>query len=218
MDRAEYLRRWSALHGDVPPSGLVGAWLRVAYALGAPLGRAGVHPDAVTLLGLAVAFAAVLPARAGGRWVLLASALVAVSAVLDGLDGAVAVLTGRACRWGFVLDSACDRLAEAAFAVALWQVGAPGWAAVGAAGVGWLHEYVRARAMAAGMTGVGVVTVSERPTRVLVTAAFLLAAGLRPGAASGWTTGWATAGVMAGIAVGLIGLVQLAVAVRRALR
>ena len=75
-----------------------------------------------------------------------------------------------------------------------------------------LQEYVRARAAAGGMTEVGVVTVWERPTRVIVTAAFLGARGLlgdgrgptsapRPGSGSAWS-GWS----------------QLIVVVRRRLR
>ena len=44
---------------------------------------------------------------------MLAALLVGASGLLDNLDGAVAVLSGRTSRWGFVLDSGCDRLADA---------------------------------------------------------------------------------------------------------
>lgn len=213
MDREEYLRRWSDLHGGAGTGGLVGFWLSLTHALARPLARAGAGPNAVTLLGLVVALAALLPAAAGGRWPVLAFLVVVLSGLLDNLDGAVAVLTGRTTRWGYVLDSVCDRVADAGYVVALWLVGAPGWLAALAAGLTGLQEYLRARAGAGGMSEVGVVTVSERPTRVIVTAMFLLAAGVYPGDAAGWAT--AGAGVWAGL--GAVGLVQLTLVVRRRL-
>jgi phosphatidylglycerophosphate synthase len=214
--RAEYLLRWSRLHGGADARGLVGWWVGGAYRLARPLARAGAGPDAVTLLGLATALAAAVTAWRDphGRWLLLASALVLASGLLDGLDGAVAVLTGRATRRGFVLDSVCDRVADGAYGAALWFAGAPGPLAVAAAGIAWLHEYTRARAAAAGMPDIGVVTVAERPTRVIVTLMFLLGAGLYPGSASGW----ATAGAAAWAVTGAVGAVQLGVTVVRRLR
>jgi phosphatidylglycerophosphate synthase len=210
---AEYLDRWSRLHGGAPPTGLVGWWLRLAYRLAVPLVRLRVAPDAVTGLGLAVAVAVVLPASAGGRWPLLGVMLVVVSGVLDNLDGAVAVLTGRTTRWGFVLDSLCDRVSDGAYAAALALAGGSWVLAVAGAALAWLHEYARARAAVAGMPEIGVVTVSERPTRVTVTAMFLLGVGLYPASAHGW----ATAGTAAWATLGLVGLVQLLVVVRRRL-
>jgi phosphatidylglycerophosphate synthase len=211
---AEYLDRWSRLHGDVAPTGLVGWWLRYAYRLAVPLVRLRVGPDAVTVLGLLVAVAVLPPASAGGRWPLLGVLLVLVSGVLDNVDGAVAVLTGRTTRWGFVLDSLCDRVSDAAYAAALALAGGPWAIAVAGAALAWLHEYARARAAVAGMPEIGVVTVSERPTRILVTAMFLLGAGLYPSAADGW----ATAGTAALATLGVVGLAQLLVVIRRRLR
>jgi phosphatidylglycerophosphate synthase len=210
----EYLDGWSRLHGGAEAAGLVGWWLRRAYGVAVPLVRAGAGPDAVTVAGLLVAGAAVVPAASGGRWPLAAALAVAVSGVLDTLDGAVAALTGRASRWGFVLDSVCDRVADAAYAAALAVAGAPALLAVCGAGVAWLHEYVRARAAVAGMPEIGVVTVSERPTRVLVTAMFLLGAGLFPLESERW----AAAGASALTTLGVVGLVQLLVVVRRRVR
>lgn len=211
---AEYLDRWSRLHGDAAPTGLVGWWLRLAYRLAVPLVRLRVGPDAVTVLGLLVAVAVMLPASAGGRWPLLAVLLVVASGLLDNLDGAVAVLTGRTTRWGFVLDSLCDRLSDAAYAVALALAGGSWPLALTGAALAWLHEYARARAAVAGMPEIGVVTVSERPTRVIVTAMFLLGAGLYPASADRW----ALAGTAAWATLGAVGLVQLLVVIRRRLR
>lgn len=213
MERDEYLRRWSALHGGASTGGLVGFWLSLTHALARPLARAGAGPNLVTGLGLLVALAAVPVAAAGGRWPVLAFAVVVLSGLMDNLDGAVAVLTGRTSRWGAVLDSVCDRVADAGYVVALWLLGAPGWLAVLAGGLTGLQEYLRARAAAGGMTEVGVVTVSERPTRVIVTAMFLLAAGTYPGAAGTW----ATAGTAVWAGLGAVGLVQLTRQVQRRL-
>ncbi len=214
MDRHEYLARWSRLHGGAQTTGLVGWWLGLTHAVARPLVRAGAGPWPVTAAGVVVAAAACWPASAGGRWPLLAAALIAVSGLLDNLDGAVAVMSGRTSRWGFVLDSACDRLADAGYCIALLLAGAPAELAVTGAALAWLQEYVRARAAVAGMPEVGVVTVSERPTRVIVTAMFLLGAGLYADAAAGW----AAAGAGAWTTIGTVGLVQLLVAVRRKLR
>lgn len=213
LNRAEYLQRWSALHGEVPPTGLVGGWLRLAYTVARPLAARGIGPNAVTLAGLVLAGLVLVPAAAGGRWPLLAVAVIVLAGLLDSLDGAVAVLTGRVSRRGAVLDATCDRLADLCFVAALWLAGAPaGWCLAGAV-VASLHEQVRASARVAGVQDVGVVTVSERPTRVIVTAAFLLGAGLYPAAAGDW----AGAGAIAWTGVGLVGLGQLALVLRRQL-
>ena len=71
--------------------------------------------------------------------------------MLDNVDGAVALLMGRVTWRGFVLDSACDRVADAAYVVALWLAGAPGWLAVTGGALAWWQECVRARAAVAGM-------------------------------------------------------------------
>jgi len=213
MNREEYLRRWSALHGDASTTGPVRFWLGVSHAAAAPLARVGVRPNAVTIVGLLVSLLVVPLAMLGGRWVLLAVPVVVVSGLVDSVDGAVAVMTGRTTRWGFVLDSVCDRLADSAYVVALWALGAPGWLCVVGGGLAGLHEYTRARAVAGGMSQIGAVTVSERPTRVIVTTMFLLGAGLYVAAAPKW----ATAGAAAWATLGLIGLVQLLVVVRRRL-
>ncbi len=213
--RAEYLARWSELHGGYEPasSRLTGGWLALVYVLAAPLARRRVPPDAVTMLGALAAGAVVWLGALGGRWVLAAAAVVVLSGLLDNLDGAVAVLTDRATRWGYVLDSVVDRVCDALYLVALWVVGAPPWVCVLAGALTGLQEYARARAGAAGMSEVGVVTVSERPTRVIVTAMFLLGAGLSPPSAAQWAT-W---GAYAWLALGVVGLVQLLATIRRTL-
>jgi len=85
---------------------------------------------------------------------------------------------------------------------------------VAAGGTSWLHEYVRARATAAGMTEIGAVTVGERPTRVSVAFSGLLVAGLVPGGRSHYVI---VVAAVAWLALAVVGLGQLAAAVRREL-
>jgi CDP-diacylglycerol--glycerol-3-phosphate 3-phosphatidyltransferase len=135
----------------------------------------------------------------------------------DGLDGAVAVVTGRASRIGFVYDSAADRVGEAAWLAAFWVAGVPGWLVVAAGAVSWLHEYVRARAAAAGMAGIGAVTVGERPTRAAVAVAGLVIAGAAGLVRDAWAAPMLVVAAAAWLALGLSGLAQLALTVHREL-
>jgi phosphatidylglycerophosphate synthase len=212
LNRDEYLAAWSRWHGGTgTESALVRGWLSMAWALARPL--AGLPPIVATGLGLLVAAAAVLPARAGGLWLLLAGVLVGLSALLDSLDGALAIGTGRASRRGFVLDSVVDRLTEAAYAAALWVAGAPGWLAVTFGALCWLPDYLRARAGQAGVRETGAISVWERPTRVAMTGCTLVGAGV----VAGFPGEIVTAGTAAGVLLGGIGVVQLGVWLRRAL-
>jgi len=215
-DRADYLRRWAPLHGghEPAPGSLVGRWLAVAYTAARPLAARGVSPDVLTAWGLLVSVAVAAIASAGGRWPLAAAGVAVAAGLIDNLDGAVAILTGRTSRWGFVLDSLADRLSDAAYLVPLWLLGAPGPVCVAGGGLMGLHEYARARAGNAGMGEVGVVTVWERPTRVILTAGLLLGCGLLPGSADPIVT----AGAAAWVGLGAIGLTQLLVVIRRTLR
>lgn len=220
-DRREYLAAWSATHGGVETSrpGLVRGWLTIVHLLARPLAAVRVPPDVVTVLGALVAAAVVPVAALQGRWALLVAAVVLVAGLLDGVDGAVALLTGRSTRWGGVLDALADRCSDTALVVGLLALGGwddaawVRWGAAAAAGLSLLHEYLRARAAQAGLTDVAVVTVAERPTRVVIALMFSLAAGLQPEQASSW----GAAGVLAWCATGLVGLGQLAVVVRRRL-
>ncbi len=181
MDGDDHVRDWAALHGTEAPAGFVGGWIRVAAAVARPLARAGVSPNMVTVAALVMAVAAV-PLAAINGWVGPAAACVAVtlSGLLDSLDGAVAVQAGRTTKVGFLLDSALDRLADAAFPAALaiaanggiggLAAGAGAWLAVGAAAACWWLEYVRSRGTLAGVDGKPLITPGERPTRIILTA------------------------------------------------
>ena len=214
LSRDEYLAAWSRWHGGTgTESGLVRGWLSLAWALARPL--AAVPPILATALGLLVAGAAVAPAYSGGAWLVLAGVLVGLSGLLDSLDGALAIGTGRASRRGFVLDSVVDRLTEVAYAGALWVAGAPGWLAVTFGALCWLPDYLRARAGQAGVRETGAISVWERPTRVVMTGLTLVGAGVVAGV--GLDVEVVTAGAAAGALLGVVGVVQLGLWLRRAL-
>lgn len=220
MTFEEYLAAWSRLHGGFDPrraSGVVRGWVLTAYRIGSFLGRRRVGPGAVTTAGVVLCLCVPVAVSLGPGGLLLGALLVLLAAVADGLDGAVAVVTGRTSRLGYVYDSVADRVGEAAWLAGFWMVGAPGWLVVAAGGTSWLHEYVRARATAAGMTEIGAVTVGERPTRVSIAISGLAVGGfagfmredLSPDVIIVATTAW--------LALAIVGLGQLAVAVRREL-
>ncbi|MDQ6875843.1 MAG: CDP-alcohol phosphatidyltransferase family protein [Actinomycetota bacterium] len=215
-DRDGYFDRWSELHLGYDPRGAFWprTWLTLTYYCAKPLVRLGVAPDAITLAGGAISAAVPVLALAGGRWLLLAVAVIVASGLVDNLDGAVAAMTGRATPLGYVLDSVVDRVSDGCYLLALWLAGAPAWVCVLGGVVTMLHEYIRARAIGAGMSEVGTVTVSERPTRVIVTAFALCGAGVLPARAALAVT----VGAAAWLALGTVGLGQVAVAVRRTLR
>jgi CDP-diacylglycerol--glycerol-3-phosphate 3-phosphatidyltransferase len=192
---------------------LVRGWLSTAYALARPL--AGLPPIVATAAGLLVAVAAVLPAAVGGGWLVAAGVLVGLSGLLDSLDGALAIGTGRASRRGFVLDSVVDRLTEVAYAAALWVAGAPGWLAAAFGALCWLPDYLRARAGQAGVAETGALSVWERPTRVLMTGFTLGGAGVM--AAAGQEVPVVVAGTAVGVLLGAVGVAQLGVSLRRML-
>jgi phosphatidylglycerophosphate synthase len=217
----EYAAAWSKLHGGFDPataSPLIRGWVRLAYSGGSLLGRLRVGPGAVTAAGLLLCVAVPFAAAPGPGGLLAAGAIVLLASVADGLDGAVAVVTGRASRLGFVYDSVADRIGEAAWLAAFFVAGAPGWLAVAAGAVSWLHEYVRARAAAAGMAGIGAVTVGERPTRAAVAVAGLVVAGAAGLIREPWAATVLTIAAAAWLALASVGLVQLATTVHRSLR
>jgi CDP-diacylglycerol--glycerol-3-phosphate 3-phosphatidyltransferase len=120
------------------------------------------------MIGLAVTATVPAIAAAGAAWPLLALVILLVGAVLDGVDGAIAVRTGTASRWGRVLDPFADRCSDLLLLLTLVILGAPAWLGVALALLTLLLESVRAHAQTAGMEGPGALTWWERPSRVIV--------------------------------------------------
>lgn len=211
--REGYFADWAGIHGGYQPRGLVGWWLAGVYAVARPLARLGVSPTVLTGYGAVTAGLVPCLVVVGPRWPVLAGLVVALSAGLDNLDGAVALLSARTTSWGFLIDSVVDRFADIAYLAAFWLLGTAVWLVVAAGVALGLLEYARARAGNAGMGEVGVVTVGERPTRVIIASSFLITAGIFCGHAADV----AAVGAAATAVVATIGLVQFLVAARRSL-
>jgi phosphatidylglycerophosphate synthase len=222
VTREDYFARWAALHGGVQPESakLISGWLTISYHLARPLTRVGIGPNAVTLLGLLVALAAPLFAwrsvvSSSVGWLWLAVAACAVNGLLDTLDGAVAVVSGRTSDWGYVIDSVSDRVSDCALMVTLYFAGSPAWICVTVAVLTVCQEYARARATGVGVAEVGVVTVWERPSRIIVTAVFTGLAAWAPYSLA--RDQWALIGAAAALVLAVVGLSQLLLALHKRL-
>lgn len=156
--RSDLIEAWSGLHRGVRPSPLVRRWLDLTWTLARPLAAARVPPAAITVAGVVLAVDATLLAA---RLPLAALALILAAVLCDGLDGAVALFRRRTTQAGAVADALADRVADTAFALTMWQVGAPLWLAVLAAALSAGLEFARRRPL---------ITVAERPTRVICAA------------------------------------------------
>jgi CDP-diacylglycerol--glycerol-3-phosphate 3-phosphatidyltransferase len=129
--------------------------------------RAGISPTTVTVAGTVGVFSGAGLATQG--WLVPAVIVVTLSALLDVVDGGMARMLGRSSRFGALLDSTMDRVADgAAFAaVAYWMaVNGDEWGLVGALVslvAGQIVSYIKARAEGLGMTcDVGVIERFER--------------------------------------------------------
>jgi phosphatidylglycerophosphate synthase len=214
--RDGYFDQWSVLHGGYDPrtgNPWLRGWLSMVYAIARPLARRGVQPDVLTISSIWLAAAVFVPADIGGRWAMLAGWVLVASGLFDTLDGCVAVLEDRTTRWGYVLDSAVDRVNDAIYLAAVVSVGAPIELAIACGFLFFFMEYVRARAGNAGGDEVGTITLAERPNRVI----FLSASIHFGGVFLGHRELVATAGMAIITAMTLIAVVQLLVVVRRQL-
>lgn len=131
------------------------------------LSRSRIKPNTLTWIGLIVSFAAAYAIATGH--LVVAGALVLLSGLFDILDGALARATGKSTRFGAMLDSTFDRLADAAllFGVALLYLKTGHWVNVVLAFLAlvgsFLTSYTRARAEGLGMAcPVGLFTRAER--------------------------------------------------------
>jgi CDP-diacylglycerol--glycerol-3-phosphate 3-phosphatidyltransferase len=150
MSDSEYAHE--RLAGTVWDRGFgLGAY-RFALGVGRRLARGGVSADSLTLASLVLAGLAGV-AAAGGYFV-TAAAFVLISGACDALDGIVARASGSASRFGALLDSTVDRLADGLPLLGLVVFYADGGpiAAVPAATMTGVFtvSYVRARAEALG--------------------------------------------------------------------
>ena len=148
-----------------------GAVSKLIAPLGQRLARAGVTPNAVTLVGTLGVVAGALVFFTQGWW-FTGTMVIWGFAMLDVVDGAVARAGGTSSPFGGVLDSTGDRVADAAvFGSLAWYFAMHGqkWlllAALLGLVLGSVTSYIRARAEAAGMTAT--VGIAERAERLII--------------------------------------------------
>jgi CDP-diacylglycerol--glycerol-3-phosphate 3-phosphatidyltransferase len=148
---------------------------KVIEPLVSALGRRGVTPDAVTILGTVGAVLGSVALLATGH-LFWGTVVVTVAVLLDLLDGALARARGGGSVFGAVLDSAGDRVSDAAvFGALVWWYSGAGanrllvLLALLCLVLGVLTSYVKARAEGVGLTcNVGIVERTERLLLVLV--------------------------------------------------
>lgn len=156
----------------------------VPFALA--LGRLGLTPDLLTVLGFGVACVAAL--LAGLELWLAASVVMVGGALFDTLDGALARALDRATRFGAFLDSTVDRWGES---VVYAGISFGGMAAREPTTVllsslamasALMVSYTRAKAESLGFHGE--VGIAPRPERIAILAVGLALAGVAGGPAS----------------------------------
>ena len=161
----------------------------LAIPFAAFLGRLGLTPNALTLIGFAGSCVAALAAAFG--WWLAAGILVIVFGTFDLFDGTLARAQGRASRFGAFLDSTLDRAGEAIVflgiaagclgAVPPFGLGATLAAAAMAAS--FMVSYTRAKSESLGFTpgtGMAAIGLAPREVRLVLLTIGLIWAGLAP--------------------------------------
>jgi CDP-diacylglycerol--glycerol-3-phosphate 3-phosphatidyltransferase len=145
---------------------------RVVDPLGAALVRAGLTPNAMTLIGTTGAIACALAFFPNGL-LLWGTFTVWGFAMLDMVDGAMARASGRSTPFGAVLDATCDRLTDGALfaAIAWWCFTVDQNAPAAAAALlvlvlAQVISYIKARAEASGLTADG--GLIERAERLII--------------------------------------------------
>jgi CDP-diacylglycerol--glycerol-3-phosphate 3-phosphatidyltransferase len=170
ITKKEFYKRWSELHGNAEIAGIVHAWLAISYRFALISTLLRISPNVLTLLGLISAIGTALIPES--YWAIV---LVVLSLLFDGVDGSVAIFQRRESSWGAILDSVADRISEAAWAYALYQVGIPLEIAVGLWLAASVQEYARARLAAFEVKDLGIVTFAERPMRASLLFIILIA-------------------------------------------
>jgi CDP-diacylglycerol--glycerol-3-phosphate 3-phosphatidyltransferase len=156
----------------------------VATPVAKALGRLGLTPNALTVIGFLGTCVAALAAAA--QWWLAAGILVIAFGIFDLFDGALARASGKTSTFGAFLDSTLDRTGESLVLAGVAYGGAvagePLIAGLAATAIAFASSVTYARAKAEVIGLKGDVGVAPRPERLVI-----LAIGLVLAAALPWT-------------------------------
>ena len=160
----------------------------LATPIAIALGRLGLTPNALTLIGFAGMCVAAY-AAANRKWA-IAGVLILAFGIFDLFDGALARATGRTSRFGAFLDSTFDRAGEAIVYIGV-GVGAlakdfAGGAILAATAMAssFMVSYTRAKAESLGFTpgtGMANIGLAPREVRLVILAVGLMFAGVDSG-------------------------------------
>jgi len=163
------------------------------------MGRVGLTPNALTLIGFAGTVVAAI--AAGLQAWTVAGILVLVFGIFDMFDGTLARATGRASRLGAFMDSVFDRWGEGIVYVGIVAgCVAAGFAegailAAAAMASAFMVSYARAKSEGLGFTqgtGMAAVGLAPREVRLVILTGGLIWTGLAGGVGpvdAGWTAG-----------------------------
>lgn len=190
---------------------MIRMWLRLMFVITTPLLR--FSPNAVTLGGGIFAVGLAVLARVPAFYWAIAVGILLLG-ILDGVDGVLAVRRNQVTQWGAFLDSMVDRLVDVAIAVMLVFAGASPLVVLIAVTLTLVHEYMRARAASVGYRLVGVVSVCEKPTRIILGVVAFTACSV----VTGHAESFATISAWVWLWLAFIGITQLFASYRKALR
>ncbi len=149
------------------------------------LGKIGLTPNGLTLIGFGIACVAAILA-ATGLW-LPAGLLVVFGGVFDLFDGALARATNKVSKLGAFMDSVFDRWGEGVVYVGIvWGAVAADWTdgailAAAAMTSAFMVSYTRAKAESLGFTsgtGMANIGLAPREIRIIILTVGLVLAGL----------------------------------------
>jgi CDP-diacylglycerol--glycerol-3-phosphate 3-phosphatidyltransferase len=156
----------------------------IATPIAIAMGKVGLTPNALTLIGFGIAIIAAIVAAAQ-IWV-LAGVLVVFGGVFDLFDGALARATGTASRLGAFMDSVFDRWGEGVIYVGIaWGCVNAGYdlaAVLSAAALAsaFMVSYARAKSEGLGFTqgtGMAAIGLAPREVRIVILTVGLILAG-----------------------------------------
>jgi CDP-diacylglycerol--glycerol-3-phosphate 3-phosphatidyltransferase len=157
----------------------------LATPVATALGRLGLTPNALTLIGFAGTCVAAV--AAANQWWLAAGILVLTFGIFDLFDGALARATGQATKLGAFLDSTFDRAGEGivyiGIAAGCLAAGFEFGAVLAAAAMtaAFMVSYTRAKSESLGFTsgtGMAAIGIAPREVRLAILGLSLIGAGL----------------------------------------
>ncbi len=184
------------------------------------LGRLGLSPNALTVIGFLIACVAAV--AAGAQAWILAGLLVVFGGVFDLFDGALARATGKVSKLGAFMDSVFDRWGEGVVYVGILfgalELGQylPAILTGAAMVAAFMVSYTRAKAESLGFapgTGMANIGLAPREVRIVILTIGLIGAGILGTSAEGVAT--PTGLIVLEAALGLIAILATVTVIQR---